>query len=260
MASSPALHPSVRERTEPRVSAAALAEYLILRPNAQQNILHDSKFSRPPIVSANSEAMRALRAYNRDPRRPQDTLLRVKDALTIKSEAIGITPKAKDEALRCIEIIEIFERNENALGLRSMSLIAPPNFPPLEIEGVTVSIQPDVLVDGGRGRVGAGIFRVAKAPDAEDAKRPETKLRRGEVRREMGRYLVAIQHMLLDAQGGSIGTPDRDLCFVADIRLGERIGPAVDHAVRVRDIRAACAQIRRLWPTVTAKPGLLRKP
>lgn len=242
------------------MSAAALAEYLILRPNGQQNILHDSKFSRPPIVSANGEAVRALRAYNRDPRRSQDALLRVKDALTIKSQTAGITPKAKDEALRCIEIIEIFERNENVLGLRSMALSAPPNFDPIKIEGVMVSIHPDVLVGGGRGRVGAGIFRVAKAPDAEDAKKPETRLRRGEIRREMGRYMVAMQHMLLDAQGGAHGTPDRDLCFVADIRLGERIGPAPDHAVRLRDIRAACVQIRKLWPTVAAKPALLQKP
>lgn len=211
-------------------------------------------------MSANGEAMRALRTYNRDPRRSKDALLRVKDTLTIKSEAFGVTPKAKDEALRCIEIIEIFERNENAMGLRSMALNAPPNFAPLEIEGVMVSIQPDVLVDGGRGRVGAGILRVAKAPDAEDAKREETRRRRGEVRREMGRYLVAIQHMLLEAQGGALGTPDRDICFVADIRLGERIGPAADHAVRVRDIRAACAQIRRLWPTVMPKPALYKQP
>jgi hypothetical protein len=67
MASSPVLHPSVQTRTEPRVSAAALAEYLILRPDGQQNILHDSKYSRPPIISANGDAMRALREYNQDP-------------------------------------------------------------------------------------------------------------------------------------------------------------------------------------------------
>ena len=60
MASSPVLHPSVRQRHTPRMSATALAEYLILRPHGQQNILHDSKFSHPPIITANGEAMRAL--------------------------------------------------------------------------------------------------------------------------------------------------------------------------------------------------------
>jgi hypothetical protein len=249
-------------RDEPRVSAAALAEYLILRPDGQQNILHDSKYSRPPIVSANGEAMRALRAYNHDPRRSQDTLLRVKDALTIKSKAADIRPKAKDEALRCLEIIDLFERNENALGLRSMALSEPPKFDAIEIEGVMVSIRPDFIVGGGggRNRVGAGILRVAKAPDPAGGKRPETRLRRGEIRREMARYLVAMQQLLLDAQKGALGIVERDMCFVADVRLGERIGPAPDHAVRLRDIRGACQQIKRLWPSVAAKPALFKKP
>jgi hypothetical protein len=262
MASSPILHPSVQTRNEPRVSAAALAEYLILRPDGQQNILHDSKYSRPPIVSANGEAVRALRAYNHDPRRSQDSLLRVKEGLITKSEAADIRPKAKDEALRCIEIIDLFERNENALGLRSMALSKPPSFEAIEIEGVMVSIRPDFLVGGGggRNRVGAGILRVAKAPDPAGGKRPETRLRRGEIRREMARYMVAMQQLLLEAQKGALGIVDRDLCFVADVRLGERIGPAPDHAVRLRDIRSACKQIIGLWASVRPKPALFTKP
>jgi hypothetical protein len=205
--------------------------------------------------------MRALRTYNRDPRRSQDTLLRVKEALTIKAATAGLRPKAKDEALRCIEIIELFERNENALGLRSMALSEPPNFDAIEINGVMVSIHPDMLVGGGgRARVGAGILRVAKAPDPSEGKRPETKARRGEIRREMGRYMVAMLQLLLDAQDGAYGIPDRELCFVADVRLAERIGPAPDHAVRLRDIRGACAQISKLWASVAPKPALFQKP
>jgi hypothetical protein len=246
-------------RREPRMSATALAEYLILRPNGQQNILHDSKFSRPPIVTANGEAMRALRAYNRDPRRPQDTLRRVKDALTLKAASLGIKPKAQDEALRCKEIIELFERVENALGIRAMNLSEPPDFDLLDIEGVMVSIQPDFLVGGGRGRVGAGMLRVAKAPDPAACKRDDARDRRQHHRRDMAHYLVALMQLLLDAQKGALGTPDRDLCFVADVRLGERIGPAGDHAVRIRDIRDACVQIGKLWPSIQAKPALWKK-
>jgi hypothetical protein len=244
------------------MSAAALAEYLILRPDGQQNILHDSKYPRPPIVTANGEAIRALRAYNQDPRRSQDTLLRVKDALSMKSQASGITPKQRDEALRCLEIIDLFERNENALGMRSMALSEAPTFDAIKIEGVTVSIRPDFVVGGGgpRNRVGAAILRLAKAPDPTGGKRPETRARRGEIRREMARYMVAMQQLLLEAQNGVLGVPDRDLCFVADVRLGERIGPAPDHAIRLRDIRGACRQISGLWESVAPKQSLFKKP
>jgi hypothetical protein len=242
------------------MSASALAEYLISRPDAQQKILHDCKYPRPPIVTANGEAVRALRAYNHDPRRSQDILLRVKESLIIKSKASDSRPKQQDEALRCLEIIDLFERNENALGLRSMALSEPPDFDAIEVAGVMVSIRPDFLVGGGggRNRVGAGILRVAKAPDPADGKRPDTRMRKGENRREMARYLVAMQQLLLDAQGGLLGVVDRDLCFVADVRLGERIGSATDHTVRLRDIRGACAQIRGLWASIAPKPSLLK--
>lgn len=249
----------MRTRRTPRISATGLAEYLILRPGGQQNILHDSKFSRPPIITANGEAMRALRAYNQDPTRSKDTLRRVKEALTMKAAGIGIKPKARDEALRCIEIIDLFEREENALGMRAMSLGAPPDFDAIEIEGVMVSIQPDFLVHGAGRRVGAAMLRVAKAPDPAACKTEGAKDRRENIRRELARYLVAEMLMLLEAQNGELGTPDRDLCFVADVRLGERIGPAADHAVRVRDIRAACRQIASLWDGIQAKPALWKK-
>jgi hypothetical protein len=241
------------------MSATALAEYLILRTDKQENVLHDSRFSRPPIVTANGDAMRALRAYNWDPRRPQNTLDVVKTGLMAKAATVGIKPKSRDEALRCAEIIELFEQRENALGMRALSLSEPGRFGEIDIEGVAVSIQPDFLVSGAGGRIGAGLLRVAKAPDLEGC-REETRLRRGEHRREMARYMVALLQMLLEAQSGEFGTPDRDLCFVADVRLGERIGPARDHTARLRTIRAACAQIVTLWPTISPRPSVLRKP
>jgi hypothetical protein len=241
------------------MSATTLAEYLILQPDGQETILHDSRFSRPPIVTANADAMRALRAYNCDPRRDSSILDRVKKALTEKAARPDIRPKSRDEALRCIEAIVLFERHENALGLRRMALSEAPRFDPIDIEGVTVSIQPDFLVDGGSRRVGAGILRVAKAPDPDGCKLDETRRRRGDHRREMARYMVAMLQMLLEGQEGRIGIPERDLCFVADIRLGERIGPASDHTTRLRAIRAACRQIASLWPTITPRRSILKK-
>jgi hypothetical protein len=241
------------------MSATALAKYLILRADRQETVLHDSRFSRPPIVTANAEALRALRAYHCDPTRPKDALDQVKGALATKAEAIDTRPKKRDEALRCIEILDLFERRENGLGLRQMSLSAPPHrFEQLVIEGVSLSIQPDFLVDGGAGRVGAGNLHVAKSPDLGDCK-AETSQRRGDYRREMARYIVAMLQMLLDAQGGKYGRPDRTLCFVADLRLAEKIGPASDHTARLRAIRAACAQIATLWPAIQPRPSILRK-
>lgn len=241
------------------MSATALAEYLILLPDKQEDILHDSRFAQTSIVAANGDAMRVLRAYNCDPRRPHEVLEKVKEALRIKARLPDIKPKTRDEALRCVEAIELFERHENALAMRGLALSQSPRFDEIDIEGVALSIQPDFLVAGGGGRVGAGIIRVAKTPDPDGCKRDATRVRRGEHRREMARYMVAMLQMLLDDQGGDLGIPDRDLCFVADVRLGERIGPASDHTARLRAIRGACRQIVRLWPGIIPKPSILKR-
>jgi hypothetical protein len=204
--------------------------------------------------------MRALIAYNLDPRRPQDILERVKAALTRKAASKETRPKSKDEALRCKEIIELFQRSENALGLRPLALSKPPRFDAIDIAGLKLSIQPDFLVSGGPGRTGAGILRVAKGPDPAAAKRDKTKQERGDHRREMARYMVAMVQLLLEAHEADYGAVDRSLCFVADLRIPETIGPAPDHTARLAAIRAACDQIAKLWPTVEPKPSLFKKP
>lgn len=241
------------------MSATALAEYLIYQPDKQENVLHNSRFQSTFVVTPNGEALRALRSYNCDPRRDHSALSRVKDVLTAKSEDLALRPKGRDEARRCLEAIILFERNENKFGMRSMSLRESPRFEPIVIEGVALSIRPDFIVDGARGRVGAGIIRVAKAPDPADCKMDETRQKRNDHRREMAHYLVAMIQLLLEAQGDDLGDVSRELCFVADVRLGENIGPALDHTVRLNAIRGACRQIAALWPSIRPRPSILKK-
>src|SRR5258707_5282363 len=170
MASPRVLHPSIRERREPRISATALAAYLIAQPDRKETILHDTRYAQQSIVGANGDALRALRAYNTDPQRDKFALERVKGTLNTKSVDRDLRPKARDEALRCIEAIELFQRSENALGLRAMALKAAPDFENLDIEGVAVSVRPDFLREGAGGKIGAGLIRVAKAPNPDDCK------------------------------------------------------------------------------------------
>jgi hypothetical protein len=177
----------------------------------------------------------------------------------VKSRDASLKPKAQDEALRCAEAITLFQSHENAFGTRAMALREAPQFEPLNIEGVIVSVRPDFLVEGAGHRIGAGLIRVAKAPDPAACKLHDTRLRYGDHRREMARYMVALFQMLLETQNGEFGKVDRDLCFVADIRLGERIGPAPDHKNRLRAINAACRQITNLWAAIEPRKSVLMR-
>ena len=75
----------------------------------------------------------------------------------------------------------------------------------------------------------------------------------------MARYMVAMLEMLLGAHADEFGKADRALCFVADVRLGERIGAGSDHTTRLRAINAACGQIARLWATIQPRSSILAR-
>jgi hypothetical protein len=265
MASFPVLHDKVREHREPRMTATALAKYLVLRSDKQDEVLHDSRYAAQPITGKYTEAFAALRAYNCDPRRPSSMLDEVKKALKRKELDRDLRPKARDEAARCREAIELFEARENALGLRSMALSSAPRFTVLDIEGVKVSIQPTFIrqgnVPGVGQRIGAGILRLAKTPDPEAFKTPKARTKHADMRREMAQYMVALIQLSLEDQAAALGLgmPHRDLCFVTDLRLGETVGPASDHAARLRTIRSACGHIATLWDGVQPLPRVLKK-
>jgi hypothetical protein len=187
------------------------------------------------------------------------TLNKVKEALTRKAADPKVKPRAQAAALREIELIDLFLTRENALGLRSLPLTKAPRFDALEIEGVSVSIQPDFLVEPPDGRIGAAMLRVTKAPDPDAVRGAAKKEERGDHRREMAQYMVAMMDLLLNDQADYRGRVDRRLILVSDVRLGETIGAAPDHTARVGDISAACVQIAAQWDRVQPRASLFKK-
>lgn len=260
MAHSPELHPSIRVNQEPRMTAVALAEYLILKSDPQATVLHDSRYSQTNIRAAYAAARNGLREYNTDYLRPIDTLNKVKESLHRRAADPDAKPRARAAALREIELIDLFILRENGLGLRGLPLERSPRFAPLAIEGVALSVQPDVIVMPLDGRLGAAMIRVTKAPDPDAVRLPATKAEKGEHRREVGRYLIAMMDLLLNERPEWRGKIDRDLIFVSDVRLGEKIVAASDHTGRVNDIRAACRQVAGLWNNIQPRASILKKP
>lgn len=258
------LHPKVREHHHPRMSAAALAEYLIMKPDQQETVLHNSRFSSPPAIIPHQEALFPIRSYCADPSRPRHVLSEARASLIVKSSDQSIRPKAREESLRCAETIELFENAENAFGLRGLRLTQCDRFPLLDINGVAVSVQPDLLIHPGGGKdglaVGVVMFRPQKAPDPEACRLEETRRQRGEHRREMGRYMLALAQMVIEKYASDLGQFDRELSFVGDIRMKERISFSTsDHAARVRSIKAACRQISALWDGIEPRKSVLAK-
>lgn len=229
-----------------------------MKPDQQDTVLHDSRFSTPPVVTPHQGALRPIRSYCADPARNVRLLDAAKDALLQRAGDQAITPKGREESLRCIETIELFARAENAFGLRPLNLQEAPRFPPLHVNGVEITVNPDLIINLGKNdRHGVVFFRPQKAPDPLACQMDETRRQRGEHRREMGRYMLALAEMLWESQASKF---DRGVSFVADIRIGERIEFSTsDNAARVRAVKAACGQISRLWDTIEPRSSVQKK-
>jgi len=231
------------------MTAVALAEFLILKADPQATVLHNSRYSQTNIRAAYAQARAGFRAYNTDPLRRVAGLNKVKENLLRKAADVDLKPRQRTILQNSVELIDLFQIRENALGLRALPLTKARTFAPLMIAGVELSVQPDFMVEP-----------VTKAPDPDACRLDATKQQRGDHRREMGRYLVAMLEVLLAAQPEMRARLDRDLIFVSDIRLGERIGAGGDHTSRIRDIEAACQQVAALWDGVKPRPAIMLKP
>lgn len=260
MAAPVQLHPKIRVRPKARLSASALADFIITTPDKQDDVLHDARYMRSSPVSHYADSIRSIKAYCVDPRRDGSILDSAADALKAKSESKEFKPSQQEDAKRCIEVIGRFMDSINVFGARSAPFLQAPGFELCTINGVLVSIQPDLIVGTAfpphdKEAVGAVFIRPQKAPDPDACKTDETKSIRQEYRVELAKYMLVLGWMNFKNFGLKDEQIDTKKMSVWDIRLKEAIPFPSDRVSRVRRIEAACGQIVRLWDTVEAKPG-----
>jgi hypothetical protein len=254
------LHPSVRERSKARLSANQLAEYAVYGIDRANGIVHDAKFVQSYIPSWYDDSERTLISYLTDPLRKKKIIYDEIERL----EDIAKTSQSGDERDRAnldIAVLERFLQIENQLGLNVLGVVKPPQCAPLLIEKLSVSVQPDLLVHplvlAGTKNVGAIVFRFSKGTDPESAKKPETRERRREERREMGRYVAVLAAMLLEKQFSHLGQVSPKHCMAIDIPLGEAILlPTSDRQKRTQRLKKACKQVLQMWPNVEPKASI----
>lgn len=214
---------------------------------------------RAPSVIPYGDALRAIRAHCADPYRSSKHLDDAHAALTKKSQSTGFTPSARDEAARSAETISLFQIAANPFGLGKLPFFESPRLTPVNIQDVTVSVQPDLLIGTAfpptDGKIGGAFFRPQKRPDPAGCKTEKTRSERQEFRREMGRYMTVLLRMTLIENGVPEDKIDPKWLLFFDLRLHERIEMPTDRISRERRIKAACGQISRLWAGVEPKPG-----
>lgn len=222
-------------RLHPRISANKLGEYLVSPPLRRQTIIENQKYPCTYIGAYYEPARAAIVDFIVGAIDRKDLLRRTEEIVSGPHESSYAMHKAHG----CAEAVLRFLDLESRLDLRGMTPIVVEQHDKLDVEGVDVSVWPDLVLEGiddkGRPIVGALKLHFPKS-------HPQT-----EATSEYVATLLRMHAQLVMAHRGKVR---EDACIVVDVFAGQVRTAPRGYRRRWRDIGAACQEIRRVWPTV----------
>jgi hypothetical protein len=154
-------------------------------------------------------------------------------------------PLVRDDAQRCMDVIDSFQRATNELDLWNAEYLEPrlPSVS-LNINGVEISVSPDLISRVARRdgpRVGQVFIRctIGAGGDAAEGRRAEA-----------NGHLATIAHLHAQQYIGDIGTVHPQASMVIDVPRRSVVRGPTNSARRIANIEAACTMIAAVWPTV----------
>lgn len=215
---------------KPKISANKLGEYINSSPSRRQKIVKDQKYPKGFIVTRYNGAKKAIIDY----------FVKGKgDKKAIESEIKNLilgsynTEFRKKDSQLSIKALEIFVKtNVPSVSEHKTSRLGH-NLNKLTIQGVDVSVQPDILIQGslqGSDFIGAIKIHISKTHPLTEGS---------------GKYVGVLIHRFLESNySEKVRT---DFCISLDIFTGKYfVAPRSFKSLR-KDIEAACNEIRLLW-------------
>lgn len=237
-----ATKPYTRLRAAPGISANELARYLVAGDHAREGIIRRAKEIATAPVIRYRDLRHGLSGYLANPVRPGVMLGNLEGLLQQKSDDPSLTHFVREDAAASLEALGSFRRFQNQLG--GFDFKAVTRTPALPIEGVAVSIHPDLALTQ-RSRVvdryGVVLFRFAKGEDSQNA---------ASKRAEMAKYVATLALMEASEHCAANHIAHPSLCLSVDIHNQEIVAASGSYTNRRNDIKAACRQIARMWSHV----------
>lgn len=236
------------QRPNARLSASQLADYLVApTPIGQMGILRQAKNPGPnrPMIIQYQHAKRAIAECLRNRGAMNRIAAQAILDLERRRDSVDSSPLVRDDAQRSIDVIEQFQRSANALEIWQSEYEEPPARPaPLNINGVEISVYPDVLALAqvrGDNRVGQVFIRCTIGQSGEPAENRRV---------EANNYLATIAHIHATHYLEHRGNPYAPSSFVLDVPRRRVTRAPANNARRISNIEMACTMIAALWPTI----------
>jgi len=222
-------------RLHPRISANKLGEYLVSPPLRRQNIIERQKYPCAFIGAYYEPARVAIVDFIVGVIDRAELLRRTEELVSTHHESTY----AMHRAHGCAEAVLRFLDLEPRLDSRGMTPIVVERHDKLEVEGVDVSVYPDIVLEGRNARdrplVGAIKLHFPKSHPHTEAS---------------AQYVATLLRMYATQAMADRGKVSEDACIVVDVFAGRVLTAPRGYRRRWKDIGAACEEIKRVWPTV----------
>ena len=215
---------------------------MVSSDTAKIGIIKRARESTTPVRTRYRDLRDALKTALCDPVNERRILAAAKTKLEQKSDDPALTNFVRDDASKSLDALECYSDMRNQLAGFDY-LAAPKKQPVLNINGVAVSVNCDLLIHReyrGTQEIGGVLFRFTKPDEAETPSAASK-------RREMGAYAATLVHMHLTTNLAGNRTPAYQLCWSADIQGTEVHHAPKTYAMKTRNIENACRFIAAMW-------------
>lgn len=226
-----------RVREEPRISVNKLSEYAASNDaTRRRRIIVDQKRPKPYIPTMYTEAQDVIADFLVAGAQDDDVLFRKVDEFCT---AVGGTSWRETRNQVCAEALLTFLGIKDQLDLSGYELLrGEPEPPRLVVQGVPVSVRPDILV-AGTGRTGDSLEGAVKLYFSKNHPMSE----------EAGMYAATtLHHYVTEYPRIEDSSSGLHMCYVVDV-FGKRVFTAPRfYKQRRASIEASCEEIKRAWP------------
>lgn len=243
MLDSPEVH--TRYHAQPRITANELARYMVAGEIGRKGIIRRSREMSTAVAIRYSDARAALRAALCDLVNERRIIGAARDLFEQKSEDGSLSTWSRDDALKSVDVMDSFMNMRNQLvGFEFVE--APQSQPYLQIGGVSVSVNCDILIHRnikGTASIGSGLFRLTK-PEEDETDAAKAK------RHDMGAYAATLVYMQVAQNLSRKREPHPDICWSIDVQCGEMHKAPRNYRTRANNLEGACEFIAAMWDRV----------
>jgi len=204
-------------------------------------IIRRARDAEPATTTRYAKVREDIRNYLCDRGRTQRHLAALHNKYAARADDAALSNWAREDARLSVDVLASLARMENQIGGNSF-IPAPSRQAPLTLQGVTVSVNLNVLMTrerSGKSEVGGVLFRMTKA-DTET----ETATAK---RKEIGGFAATLA--LMQIQNGLAGErlPHHQLCASFDVQCEDVHVAPRNYAAKTKELENGCRFIAAMW-------------